>query len=180
VLCFTNKQIHHEGLRAWLRRSRFVVHYGDPAVKRLRGFSDKVDGFPEVRTLSFLNQTGYGLPPRYYAYHNTTLAFLAAACPGSRRLSVNFVPLMLFEDTKSYKPKSPRKMVESLDLDNMHGLKSLRQLTVSIRDTEQLGYFAHVKTPRFQWMSNLEQAIKQVLGDTKEQRRVKLTSIQSH
>ncbi|KAH7081436.1 hypothetical protein BKA63DRAFT_503816 [Paraphoma chrysanthemicola] len=133
--CFANRQLHREGLQAWLRQVRLHIPQGLWAKRQIESSMDQVHGWQHVRCLSFLDVrqwAGY--------YTDTWPADLALRYASLRRLRIIFTVSTVLDDwrTDRARLKTSTVLRQDLNLNSLFALPNLRRLNIAVVMTEDL------------------------------------------
>jgi len=183
AFCFANKQLHHEGIHAWLRRTRLVVPHGREILEQLNAFLARHDGFKAVRMLSFLDLYEFEPLWRWLVQGEHSPAQLAAACSGLRKLSLEIKVATLFgfqldppASPLEIELKSSTDIVDKVGLAPLFALQSLRQVTIATtapRSCDQL-LAPHTEYSRDDFVRNLKNAVEEGFEKVGKAQKVKI------
>jgi hypothetical protein len=135
-LSFTSKRLHQEVLRAWLRRTRFIVPHDFSVMTHLTKFLARTDGFREIRTLSFPELRNHGSE----LFGDSTVSNMVAKCSGLRSLRFDIKAYQLFtfrtplpaSHTPDIELKSPSEIFDRFCLQSLFELHNLRHLAITV------------------------------------------------
>ncbi|KAH7091357.1 hypothetical protein FB567DRAFT_589246 [Paraphoma chrysanthemicola] len=172
-VCFANRQLHREGLYAWLRHVRFHIPSEFWAIERFDSYMDQIQGWPHVRCLTFLHCRRWA-----ERYQVLSPAELAAKCTGLHKLRIEF-PISTI--INNWRMKYTTLKVDSLlkydlHLDPLFILPKLRYLTVGVVVPPNFRrvYFGGLLPQSVSVASELKKAIDQGFEDAGKKANVEI------
>jgi hypothetical protein len=133
ALCFTSKQLHREGLSAWIRHTRFVVDGNNVSSRSpLSKFLEAVDSHSHVRMLCFTKIHTYG---DVYRFVEQSPQRLAEKCAGLRSLVIELDYYVLLDD-EFQGLRTEEELGKEIMLKPLFKLQNLRYLKIEVLVSE--------------------------------------------